>query len=106
MDPSELYRRAVANAAEVFEQVMPEQLTWPTPCSEWSVQDLVDHVTGSTEYLNAALAGRVPAPPGRLRRRRLHGGRCSGGDRPRGAGCVWSGCACRRWALSGRSARR
>ncbi len=62
-DPIELFRRATAHAARVLEGVRHDQPSAPTPCIEWSVQDLVDHMVGSTEYLLASLAGREPAPP-------------------------------------------
>lgn len=38
------------------------QLGDPTPCVDWDVQDLLDHLTGGTEYLLSALARREPAP--------------------------------------------
>ena len=63
MDPIDLYRRATDDVAAVLSTVAREQLALPTPCSEWSVQNLIDHLTGSTEYLLAALAGRPPVPP-------------------------------------------
>jgi uncharacterized protein (TIGR03086 family) len=63
MDPIDMYRRATDGAVAVMRAVTPEQLTLPTPCTEWSVQDLIDHMTGSTAYLRAALAGQAPSPP-------------------------------------------
>ncbi|MGH9132652.1 MAG: TIGR03086 family metal-binding protein [Ilumatobacteraceae bacterium] len=62
VDPVELYRRATDRAIGVAHRVRPEQLADPTPCSAWSVQDLLDHLTGGTEYLHAALEQREPAP--------------------------------------------
>jgi uncharacterized protein (TIGR03086 family) len=62
VDPIDSYRRATTGATTVLSGVRPDQLALPTPCSEWTVQDLIDHMTGSTEYLNAALAGRAPTP--------------------------------------------
>jgi uncharacterized protein (TIGR03086 family) len=63
MDPVTLYGAASAHAATVISAVRADQLTQPTPCAEWSVQDLVDHLVGSTEYLRAALEGRPSEPP-------------------------------------------
>ena len=60
VDPVELYRRATDRAIRVAIGVRAEQLTDPTPCSAWS--DLLDHLTGGTEYLYAALEQREPAP--------------------------------------------
>ena len=62
MDPIDMYRRATVGALAVMKAVSPEQLTLPTPCTEWSVQDLVDHMTASTTYLRAAIAGQPPSP--------------------------------------------
>ena len=62
-DPVTLYQRATERAIEVAVGVAPEQLDDPTPCAAWTVQDLLDHLTGGTEYLLAALAQRDPTPP-------------------------------------------
>jgi uncharacterized protein (TIGR03086 family) len=60
-DPVELYRRATAGAVAVAEAVRVDQLDLPTPCTAWSVQDLLDHLVGGTRYLGAALAGTEPS---------------------------------------------
>jgi uncharacterized protein (TIGR03086 family) len=59
-DPIDLYRRASTRVIEVVASVDAGQMEMATPCAEWSVQDLIDHLTGGTEYLLAALAGRAP----------------------------------------------
>jgi len=59
----DLYRSAAGRAVELAEGVGPEQLGLATPCSEWDVQALLDHLVGGTEYLLAAMAGRTPVPP-------------------------------------------
>lgn len=61
-DPVGLYRRATERAIDVAARVQPGQLGDPTPCSAWTVQDLIDHLTGGTEYLLAALGQRAPVP--------------------------------------------
>ena len=60
--PVDLYPRSTARALEVAGLVEPGQLRGPTPCSEWSVQDLLDHLVGGTDYLLAALERREPVP--------------------------------------------
>jgi uncharacterized protein (TIGR03086 family) len=60
-DPVALYRAATDRAIEVIEAVQPEQLASPTPCSEWDVQQLIDHLAGGAEYLVAAVESREPA---------------------------------------------
>ena len=62
MHPIDMYRRATDGAIAVMRAVAPRQLTLPTPCTEWSVQELIDHMTASTAYLRAALAGQPPLP--------------------------------------------
>jgi uncharacterized protein (TIGR03086 family) len=57
-DPVTLFRRATAQAAEVMAKVTSDQLADPTPCAEWCVQELIDHLVASTDYLRAALDGR------------------------------------------------
>jgi len=59
-DPVMLYRAATNRAIAVVEAVTPAQFDWPTPCSEWTVQQLLDHLVGGTEYLLAAASGRPP----------------------------------------------
>lgn len=60
----ELLEQATARMREVMAGVRSDQLTGPTPCSEWDVQDLMDHVTGGPVYL---LAGIGPPTPGAVR---------------------------------------
>lgn len=59
-DPVGLYRAATSRAIAVVEAVTAHQLGWPTPCSEWTVQQLIDHLVGGAEYLLAAAEGRPP----------------------------------------------
>ncbi len=46
MDPKALHRRTVEQWAERVAAVNPDQWDLPTPCAEWSVRDLVNHVVG------------------------------------------------------------
>ena len=61
--PTDLYRRATTDALAVAEGVRPDQLDLPTPCSAWTVQDLLDHLVGGTHYLASAIAGTEPSAP-------------------------------------------
>lgn len=63
MDPITLYRGATARALDVADGVRSDQLGLPTPCTDWTVQDLLDHLVGGTEYLLAAVSAREPVPP-------------------------------------------
>lgn len=62
-EPVDLYRRAASDAVGVAAGVRPDQLDRPTPCADWTVQDLLDHLVGGTRYLGAALAGTEPTAP-------------------------------------------
>jgi uncharacterized protein (TIGR03086 family) len=57
-DPVALYRAATDRAVLVVEAVLPDQLGSPTPCSEWTVRQLIDHLVDGTAYLLSAAAGR------------------------------------------------
>jgi uncharacterized protein (TIGR03086 family) len=61
-DPLLLYRAATDRAVAVVEAVGSDQLRWPTPCSQWTVQQLIDHLVGGAEYLIAAASGAEPVP--------------------------------------------
>ena len=63
MNPIEMYRAATRQAIQVAEGIRPDQLTSPTPCTEWTVQDLLDHIVGGTGYLAAALGAEPTEPP-------------------------------------------
>ena len=59
-DPVVLYRAATGHAINVVDAVRPDQLGSPTPCTEWTVQQLIDHLVGGTEYLMSAAERREP----------------------------------------------
>ncbi|MFE1880643.1 TIGR03086 family metal-binding protein [Streptomyces diastatochromogenes] len=54
-DPRPLYTRATAQAAALIRTVRPEQLTGPTPCTEFDVRTLLSHIVGGTRRI--ALVG-------------------------------------------------
>jgi uncharacterized protein (TIGR03086 family) len=60
--PLSLYRAAADRAVAVVDAVRDNQLEGPTPCSEWSVQQLIDHLVGGAEYLLAAATGAERGP--------------------------------------------
>ncbi|WP_433048646.1 TIGR03086 family metal-binding protein [Dactylosporangium sp. CS-033363] len=67
MDLPERYERASAGFAAVLCAVRPEQWTAPTPCSEWDVRALVNHMArGNLSYV-ALLRGGTAAGFVRLR---------------------------------------
>ncbi|MFE9441245.1 TIGR03086 family metal-binding protein [Streptomyces sp. NPDC006602] len=54
-DPRPLYTRATEQAAALIRTVRPEQLTGPTPCTEFDVRTLLSHIVGGT--LRIAVVG-------------------------------------------------
>ena len=69
MELYEAFDSAVASAAAIVKTVRHDQAGAPTPCTEWRVQDLLNHVIG-TLWLSEALfsdrAPRYPMAPGGL----------------------------------------
>jgi len=65
VDALELLSRAGDGFALRLARVQPEQWTAPTPCTEWDVRALVNHVVGAnrryTLLLHGATAGEVDA---------------------------------------------
>jgi uncharacterized protein (TIGR03086 family) len=49
--------------------VRADQWELPTPCSEWTVRQLVNHLVGGTRMVSGALRGEPLPSPGDLRRR-------------------------------------
>jgi uncharacterized protein (TIGR03086 family) len=49
VDPLVAHQRAQEAFAGVLANVGPGQLGGPTPCSEWTIRDLIEHVIGGNE---------------------------------------------------------
>ena len=66
-DPAVL-RRALDQLSDLLADVHPDSLRDPTPCAEWTVQDLVDHIVAAPEKFSRMLRGQpidwsAPTPP-------------------------------------------
>jgi uncharacterized protein (TIGR03086 family) len=57
-DPITTTARSYAIAGRVIAGIRPEQLDLPTPCSEWDVRAVVNHLIGAHFYFTAALRGQ------------------------------------------------
>lgn len=59
-DPRPRFEQAVAIAEPIVAAITPRQLDLPTPCTEWSVRTLLDHVVGGNLVFEAWLMGAEP----------------------------------------------
>lgn len=58
----ELDRQALSGFGELLEEATPDELDGPTPCTDWSVRDLIEHTVGLTFGMAEALRdGDAPA---------------------------------------------
>ena len=55
MGPMEMFERAASAASGLARSVRPEQMGLSTPCSEWDVAALLEHMSGGPAYLVGAL---------------------------------------------------
>lgn len=62
-EPVALFERAANGASALAARVTPSQLGAPTPCTEWTVSQLLEHMGGGTSYLLGSL-GVEHEPPG------------------------------------------
>jgi uncharacterized protein (TIGR03086 family) len=61
MDDLDLIRRTIAEADRLVQGTTDEQLGIQTPCTEWSVRDLINHITGgSTMFARCVEDGSIP----------------------------------------------
>ncbi|OSC42941.1 TIGR03086 family metal-binding protein [Mycobacterium decipiens] len=62
MDPLVAHQRGQDVFAGVLVNVRPDQLGAPTPCSDWTVGDLIEHVIGGNEHVGLWAASPVEPP--------------------------------------------
>src|ERR1700751_1035472 len=61
MDTVALMKQVVSSTDEVVRGTTPDQLGNPSPCSEWTVRDVINHITGgSTMFAVCVEEGSVP----------------------------------------------
>ena len=59
MDITELHRKAVENFAQKVQQVSVNQWGAPTPCTDWDVRALVNHVVGEELWVKPLADGKT-----------------------------------------------
>ena len=64
MDLIEQHRRSLDLWRQTVESVGPDAWDGPTPCSEWNVRDLVNHVVGEDRWTGPLMEGRTIADVG------------------------------------------
>jgi uncharacterized protein (TIGR03086 family) len=64
VEPLIAHQRAQDAFAGVLANVSPDQLGAPTPCSEWTIRDLIEHVIGGNEHVGI-WSGSDDEPPAR-----------------------------------------
>ena len=52
--------QAIATARTVLAAVTPDQLDAPSPCAQWKVRDVVNHLVGGQRFFATAMAGGHP----------------------------------------------
>jgi uncharacterized protein (TIGR03086 family) len=60
----ELYARAMAATRAVMEAVRPDQWSGATPCTEWNVRDIANHIIGENLWAVELLQGKTIADVG------------------------------------------
>src|SRR5437899_5267197 len=63
-DVKELYRRALERFGRHVHQVRDDQWNGPTPCTEWDVRVLVNHLVSENLWMPPMLDGRKIADVG------------------------------------------
>jgi uncharacterized protein (TIGR03083 family) len=58
--------RAFAAVGDLITKVRPEQWSAPTPCTDWTVRQLVDHLIGMNRVFAGLLADEPPHVAGPL----------------------------------------
>ena len=64
MDVVELHNQTVAKFARLVNEVGPDQWSQPTPCADWDVRMLVNHVVGEERWTVPLMEGKTIADVG------------------------------------------
>ena len=64
MDSIAMCQRTLEDAERLVASLRPDELSKPTPCSEWNVRQLLDHMIGVNWAFAGALGAQPPAGAG------------------------------------------
>ena len=59
-DPVEMLRKTTLRVKEIVAGVEQSQAQDPTPCSEWDVRGILNHLIGGLEFTAGCIAGNPP----------------------------------------------
>ncbi len=59
MDPVEMFERSATRFGDLVRRVADDQWSAPTPCEDWDVRDLVNHVTAEQCWAPHLVAGET-----------------------------------------------
>lgn len=65
MELDQLLEQGLEQTGRVVAGVKPEQYSAPTPCAEWDVRAVLDHIIGGNHFFAAAASGQS-LPPGEV----------------------------------------
>jgi uncharacterized protein (TIGR03086 family) len=61
VDHMDIFDRTASTTANVVAGIKPDQLDAASPCSEWNVRDVLNHLVGTVGFIGDRLAGREVA---------------------------------------------
>src|SRR5437016_5418264 len=64
MDLLDAYRRSLAEFTDRARQVRPDQWRGPTPCLDWDVRTLINHIVNEDRWTVPVMAGATIADVG------------------------------------------
>ena len=59
-DPIAIFEKASRRVREIMAGIRQDQAADPTPCTEWNVREVMNHVIGGAEVLAGSLEGNIP----------------------------------------------
>jgi uncharacterized protein (TIGR03086 family) len=61
MEPAAAIQRVAQQTSQIVDGISPDQLSLPTPCAEWTVRDVINHITaGGIIFATCVEQGSMP----------------------------------------------